>query len=304
MRRRALVKTIGLGGLTLSLPLAGWSQEAFARTPLGDGVTLISGAGCNVVVAVGPETATVVDGGLRDHAPALLAQVRAVTGGKPITTLFNTNWRPEHTGLNHLLGEREADIIAQENTRLWQGATFFVDWEDKHYKPMPEAARATRSFFYGRQHFKLGDETVEYGYLPQAHTDGDIYIYFHEANVLVVSDLMAQMRYPLMDYETGGWIGGMQRAAGELLELTDDATRIVASEGGVMTRADLEAHARMYDAAREKVAEGYRSGLSLKEFRALRPMDEFNARWGDPELFVTQLYRGAWGHVRELGGII
>jgi hypothetical protein len=34
------------------------------------------------------------------------------------------------------------------------------------------------------------------------------------------------------------------------------------------------------------------------------PTKEYDALWGDPELFVTNAYWGLWGHVREIGGIV
>ena len=37
---------------------------------------------------------------------------------------------------------------------------------------------------------------------------------------------------------------------------------------------------------------------------AAAPTKEFDARWGSPELFINNAYRGMWGHVRELGGIV
>src|SRR5690606_24629811 len=126
------------------------------------------------------DAAVVVDGGLHGHAPALRAEIERLAGGRPVAALFNTNWRPEHTGLNHLLGP-DTPIIAHENTRLWQGAEFYVEWEDRHYEPMPAAARANQGF-YTKGELALGDERIEYGYLPQAHTDGDIYVRFTRAD--------------------------------------------------------------------------------------------------------------------------
>ena len=31
---------------------------------------------------------------------------------------------------------------------------------------------------------------------------------------------------------------------------------------------------------------------------------DFDAKWGNPEMFVANAYPGLWGHVRELGGIV
>ncbi|MEJ0006814.1 MAG: hypothetical protein WDM77_10745 [Steroidobacteraceae bacterium] len=41
------------------------------------------------------------------------------------------------------------------------------------------------------QKLSFGKANIEYGYLPQAHTDGDIYIYFRDANVLLAGDVVA-----------------------------------------------------------------------------------------------------------------
>ena len=56
--------------------------------------------------------------------------------------------------------------------------------------------------------FKAGTEQIDYGYLPLAHTDGDIYVFFKTSNVLAVGDVASPLRDPALDYLTGAWIGG------------------------------------------------------------------------------------------------
>lgn len=304
INRREFNALIALAAAGAALPVPALGQ-ALSVTPLAKGLSLISGAGANVVVAEGPDSVVVVDGGLRENAEALQREIDELTGGKPIKALFNTNWRPEHTGLNPLLPPETA-IIAHENTRLWQGAEFYVEWEDRHYeKPLPESARANKGF-YEQGSLMLGDERIEYAHLPQAHTDGDIYVYFPASDVLVVSDLLAGSGYPVLDYSTGGWIGGMQAATDALLGLAGENTKVVAAQGGVQGRADLRAQKEMLDKAYEKVAEAFKTGRSLEDFKAAKPAAEFGERWGDPELFLTQLYRGTWYHIpgRAVPGII
>ncbi|MDT8398136.1 MAG: MBL fold metallo-hydrolase [Pseudomonadales bacterium] len=304
LKRREFVKSATCSALALGLPLSLRAQSTPLHSmELAPGLSLVTGAGCNVVVAVGSDAVAVVDGGLREQAPALLQKINELAAGKPVRTLFNSNWRPEHIGLNYLLGGSGLTIIAHENTRLWQTAEFRVEWEKRIYEPLPEMAQANQSF-YTKGSLDLGSEVLDYGYLPQAHTDGDIYIYFRRANVLAVSDLLGATAYPILDYSTGGWIGGMQKATAALLDLADDNTRIIAAEGPLQSRRDLEEQAVMLDKAREQVAQAYRSGYSLAQFKASEPASDFGSRWGDPELFLTQLYEGAWGHVRELGRII
>lgn len=302
LKRREFIQAMGAGGLAISLPLQLFAQS-LTTASLGSGISLISGAGCNVVVAVGSESVIVVDGGLQQNAPALIREINALAQGKPIAALFNTNWRPEHTGLNHLL--RDTNIIAHENTRLWQTADVYVEWEDKRYLPMPEEAQANKTF-YKKGSLRLGEETIEYGYLPQAHTDGDIYVHFTRANVMVVSDLLGVNAYPILDYVTGGWIGGMQNSTAALLEMTNDATRIIAAEGVVQSKMDLQKQSEMLDQARELIGDSFRSGWSLEDFKASNPAADFAGNYGDPDLFLTQLYRGTWYRVpgRALRNVI
>ena len=67
-----------------------------------------------------------------------------------------------------------------------------------------------------------GSERIEYGYLIEAHTSGDIYVFFRDSNVLAVGDVASPARDPELDYFTGAWIGGRVDAMDRLLELSDD----------------------------------------------------------------------------------
>jgi hypothetical protein len=55
---------------------------------------------------------------------------------------------------------------------------------------------------------------------------------------------------------------------------------------------------------RTRFVEMMRKGMSAKDMLAAAPTKEFDAKWGDPQLFITNAYPGLWGHVREIGGIV
>ena len=176
--RRKFLKALGLAPVMISLAAQLQAATAtFTRVDLGNGLTLLQGAGTNVVVAESADGVVIVNGGSQDKAEALLAEIKKLTSNKPVKALFNTNWRPEHLGLNYLLGAAGTPIYAHENTRLWQSADFYVDWSDTQHKPMPKPAQANKSF-YQNGALKFGDETIEYGMVSQANTDGDIYVRF------------------------------------------------------------------------------------------------------------------------------
>lgn len=294
--RRHILSALALTPLAAGLPLALRAQGGFSRTELAPGITLIGGAGTNVVVAQGASGVVVVNGGEAAAAEGLLAEIKRSTGNKPVTALFNTSWRPEYCGLNALLGAQATPIIAHENTRLWQSNSFYVDWQDKQYEPMPKTAQANQSF-YKTASMALDDETIEYGFISQANSDGDIYVHFTKADVLVVGPMLGSDSYLLLDYVTGGWIAGAEKTTAGLLARATDATRVIAATGGVLGKTQLQEQADMLKHAYERVSWAFQNGKSVQEFIESKPMQDFEARWGNPELFLTLLYKSTWLHV-------
>src|SRR5690606_34912871 len=125
-----------------------------------------------------------VDGGLAERTGELLKRIDQETGAQPIATLFNTHWHWDHTGSNEAVSERGATLIAHENTKLWLGTQVISRWENRTYPPRPAKALPNQTFYYGSKELSVAGRRIEYGHLPQAHTDGDIYVSFPAHNVL------------------------------------------------------------------------------------------------------------------------
>ena len=64
-----------------------------------------------------------------------------------------------------------------------------------------------------------------------AHTDGDVYVRFPGANVIVAGDAISPQVDPVLDWFGGGWLGGRVDAQKKLLELGDARTRYVPAFG-------------------------------------------------------------------------
>jgi glyoxylase-like metal-dependent hydrolase (beta-lactamase superfamily II) len=265
-------------------------------------VALLSGLGSNVVALSGPDGLVVIDSGAPEHSGELLKALGALPGGKNIRTVFNTHWHWEHTGGNEALHKAGAQIIAHENTRLWLSTDVFEEWENRTYKARPPQALPTSTFYTKTNHITFGNEPIEYGWLGQAHTDGDIYVYLRGQNVLLVGGVLTVGRYPVLDYCTGGWIMGMRDATQKLLDLSNDQTRIVPGTGPVQTRADLKAEHDMLAAMHEKVWALMRKGMTASEILAAKASADFDAKWGDPKQFITGAYQGIYGHIADFLG--
>ena len=304
--RRVFLKqlTVAVAGICAARSAFGAAGDPpITAAALTDNLTLVSGAGGNIVVLNGTDGLLLVNGGLPERTAELMKFLDDRFKGKRIASVFNTDWHLEHTGSNDAFRKAGTKILAHENTKLWIGADFHSEWENKRYKPRPKDALPTDTFYAGGK-MSFGSEPIEYGYMAQAHTDGDIYVFFPRQNVLAAGDVLSVGQYPILDYVTGGWIGGLQNANQALLKVANSETRIVPGSGPIQSRTDLQAQADMCTAMRDRLVRLMRQGMGPQDMIAAAPTKEFDAKWGNPELFIKNAYRGMWGHVRELGGII
>jgi len=259
---------------------------------LGDALFVVEGAGCNVVVAKAPGGgATMVDGGLKERSAELLSLVRSELSVSRIDTLFNSCWHPDRTGANEALGAAGTRIMAHENTRLWLGRDVTRPWDNRTIQRLPPQACPTATF-YEPGSVEVSGREIRYGYLLQAHTDGDIYVRFPTENVLVTGAAISASTWPLLDWWTGGWIGGLVDAFDVLLEVADEDTRVVPGDGGLLTRADLVEQRQMYVTIFDRLAKLFFAGLEPEDMLAAEPTKEFDDRLGHSELFLRLAFRG------------
>jgi glyoxylase-like metal-dependent hydrolase (beta-lactamase superfamily II) len=277
---------------------AAQSNAPLTETTIRDGLTLIGGAGGNAVLLQSSSGAAMVDSGAPERATDVAASVRQRLGDRRLEALFNTHWHPSHTGGNDALAPTAAKIVAHENTRLWMSTEYYVDWEDHTYSPRAAAALPTATFYSSDPQplaLQVGDERIEYGHLREAHTDGDIYVFFRERNVLVAGGAVAAGAYPVLDYATGGWIDPLIAATKKLLDLSDANTLIVPDNGPAQPRAHLVRQHEMLTVMRERIAALMRKGNSIAEMLAAGITAEFDAAWGNNrERFVANIYHGLW----------
>jgi glyoxylase-like metal-dependent hydrolase (beta-lactamase superfamily II) len=190
--------------------------------------------------------------------------------------------------------------MTQEIVRDWEGGE-----GGKVYPPRAKAALPTEAFRATSGEMTVAGERIEYGLLPQAHTDGDLFVHFKNTNVLAVGDVVQPGRLPTLDWFCGGWIGGMQNAQKTLLDRADDQTKIVPASGPVMTKADLQASYATITKIREKLVALMKKGQGAQNMIDAQAVDEFkDVMPGDAATFLYVAYRGLWLHARELGGIV
>lgn len=301
-RRRMLRGSLGVLGAGLTGAVTPWglrtaraaSAAAITTTPLTPraqgGITLLQGAGCNVVVLPGPEGTLMIDGGLAAHSAALLKAVAQVTGNPKVHTLINTHWHPEQTGSNLAAGTAGAVIIAHEVSRLYEGRKAYSACFEGTYGPLPEKARASKSTRTGGE-LEFAGQHVEYGYLPAAHTDGDLYVHFPEANVLVAGGPVASGAWPVLDIHNGGWLGGLVRAYEKLATVVKADTQVVGAEGQLWTGADIVRYRDIYQKLFTQMFVFFNKGYGRTDAVAAHPLKDYEKELGNPAEFLAGAYQ-------------
>ena len=283
-----------VGGL--ASPRRGLAQGAV--TPLGERVSLLTTGGTNVLALSTPDGLIVVDSGTPELAGLLTGSLKQLSG-RGVTTLFNTHWHTENTGANEVLGMSGATIVAHENTRLWMSTPTWIPAEDRYRPPRPRKAQPNKTFRVDGS-MTAGSERIEYGYLIEAHTSGDIYVFFRDANVMAVGDVASPARDPELDYFTGAWIGGRVDAMDALLALSTDTTRIVPGFGPVMTRAQLQAERDMMKTIYDRTVDNVREGDDADDMLKAGVLNGLPRTWKDPRKFLYDVNKGLWAHHNKL----
>ncbi len=274
-------------------------KPALATEKLADRVVLITGAPGNLIALSADEGVVLVDSGSSAFARA----VHASLGGARVHALFNTHYHAEQTGGNELFGKAGAEIHAHVITRQWLATDYYVPADDRWVKALPKVAWPTRTF-RDEGAMTAGTEHIEYGYLLEAHTRGDIYVFFRDSNVLAVGDVASPARDPALDWYAGGWLGGRVDAMDDLLKLANDATRIVPAYGPVMTRAQLQTERDMMAHLYDRTTELTDHGRSAQDMLEAGVLQEVQRKFDDPYRFLYDVCKGNWAHYTNFGGNI
>jgi glyoxylase-like metal-dependent hydrolase (beta-lactamase superfamily II) len=274
------------------------AANAFTSRLLADNIHLVTGSAGNTLVAVDTDGLVLVEGVPAAQAADYLAFVKQLTGTDHVKTLINTHWHDESVGLNASLAGHGTEIVAHANTRQWLGATIRRRGEEVLHTPVPKAQLPTR-VFHDTLSLPFRGATLELGYLLHAHTDGDIYAYFPQQNVLFTGPAVRTDKWSSVDESTNGFIGGLMDAYDELATLVNDKTVIVPESGVVIAKPAFDEQMAMYKNLMKEMVTLLRQSRSAEEVVIANPAVGLKPEWGDPSEFLDQGFRSFYGHLRE-----
>ena len=277
-------------------PHASAATTPIKTTRLYDNVYLLQGEGGNMALQTGPEGSVLIDSSFAPAVPRILEAIVSLSKDTFAAPgfLINTHWHSDHTGGNEGLHAAGFTIYAHQNTRARLSTSQTTRLFHATAPAAPAGAWPAITFDNAMHLWRNGD-ALDLVHLDPAHTDTDIFIHFHKANVLHVGDIWFNNFYPIIDESSGGSIGGMIRAGEKALAVADSGTKIIPGHGPLGTKADYQSFHDMLSAIRDKVAALKASGASEQEAIAKKPTAEFDAVWGKgymkSDAFIGIVYR-------------
>src|SRR6476620_2956167 len=242
---------------------ASGAKAKIATQALRGNVSALIGSGGNIAVLPGSDGKLIVDSGYLSSREKIAAALDGISRD-PVKHLVNTHWHFDHTDGNEWMHSAGATIMAHENTKKYLSTTTRVDDWDFTFPPWPAAAIPTE-ITGAEKTTHLHGATGALKYYDPAHTDGDISIYFTEADVFHTGDTWWNGHYPFIDYSTGGNIDGMIRAAEENVDTVTDKTIVIPGHGPIGGRKELMEFRDLLRSARDAVAALKVQGRSADE---------------------------------------
>jgi glyoxylase-like metal-dependent hydrolase (beta-lactamase superfamily II) len=130
-------------------------------------------------------------------------------------------------------------------------------------------------------------------HVPNAHTDGDILVFFRRSDVLATGDLFITTGYPFIDRANGGHINGYIQGLNKIIEITvasnvnEGGTMVVPGHGRLTDEMDVVEYRDAITIVRDRIRSMIKKGMTLEQVRAAQPTLDFDPRYGADSGFWT-----------------
>jgi cyclase len=267
-------------------------------------VHMLVGAGANITVQVGDDAVVLVDTGIPQMSPQVLAAIRTLSQ-KPIEFIINTSVDADHTGGNHNLSQ-SGHFISGMNGET-PGASIVSQIAVLDRMTAPSSSDSKESYAqqelwptdtYDNDKWALfNDEAIVLDHPHAAHTDGDSLVFFRRSDVISAGDVFTPDRYPMIDLAKGGSINGEIDALNRLIEMMvpradeEGGTYVVPGHGRICDRNAVTNYRDMATVVRDRIADDMKKGMTLDQVKASKPTLDYDGIYGsDSGPWTTQMF--------------
>lgn len=282
-----ITKLIGTLGMTAAVaaaqPADDFAAVEITTHSVTEGIYYLEGRGGNIGVLAGPAGVVLVDTQFAPLTGRIVAAVQQITDA-PIRFVINSHVHPDHIGGNENLQGMGYPVVAHDNVRVRMAHGI------RGGDPWPLTARPTMTF--AEELSLYVNQGVRLIKVPPAHTDGDTFIHFVDADVLHLGDVFRTTGYPVIDFDNGGSASGTLAALQIAIDLAGPATAIIPGHGTLSSVDDVREFRDMIAVVLERVSDLIDADMSLEQVLAAAPTADLDERWGgSPERFLTGMYQ-------------
>lgn len=229
--RRSFIKSSSLITAGLFIPanklIAVLQEELNNMTTLRNNVGIYTERGGTIGWYIADDAVVVIDSQFPDTANNFVSLLLDMSH-KKIDLVINTHHHRDHTSGNISFSKICNTFVANENTVSLQ-KKFYGHGENAGSQVYASVA------FKDKWSTKIGSEPVTAEHLWAAHTGGDSYVHFENANIVHLGDLIFNNVYPYIDRPGGSNFEGWIKYLDELLKRFDNDTIFIFGHGTSVT---------------------------------------------------------------------
>ncbi len=231
------------------------------------------GLGGNVAVLVGNDGVLLVDAQMEPFHERVLTALRTLSD-KPVRYVIDTHCHGDHTWGNASFQKEGATVIAHRSVRARLNT-------DPNCGPHPGTGLPTLTFD-SELTLYFDDEEVRIIKLPPGHTDGDVLVYFKNANVVETGDAFVSKGLPGGVKAQDGSMTGIIEELQKITGLVPADASVIPGHGAQASMGDVRHSLQILQDMREAVERQVRAGKTLDEMKTMNVLSPWKDVLGAP----------------------